>query len=322
MNKLKIALAAAAIAVAGTVSAQDLTAINAKYAEAAEAIKTKNFASAATLFEQVINEGMDVDGAEGMVEGAKQYLPTSIFQSGLPLAQGGKLDEALAAFTRAAELSELYGNVATLNNARTMIGRVVMMQGAEAFNSKDYATAAAIFQKGYDANPNDTALGLNLAMSYSGLKDFAKSGEIYKNIIALGEKDSRFAENAAKARENWSLDALEKASESAKAGDYQAAIDATDELLSVIPDDAAANITRLQAYNSMKNYTRVVELGESAAAAQTSDAARSDVWYLVGAAYQNQQNLPQAIAAYGKVTAGDNVAAAKAQITELQKVGK
>jgi tetratricopeptide (TPR) repeat protein len=322
MNKFKIALVAAVLAAAGTVSAQDLTSVNAKYAEAAEAMKTKNFANAATLFEQVINEGMDIDGAEAMVTGAKQYLPTAIFQSGLPMAQGGKLDEALATFTRAAELSELYGNVATLNNSRTMIGRVVMMQGAEAFNSKDYATAAAIFQKGYDANPNDTALGLNLALSYSGLKDFAKSGEIYKNIIALGEKDSRFAENAAKARENWSLDALEKASESAKAGDYQAAIDAADELLAVMPGDAALQLTRLQAYNSMKNYSRVIELGETAAAAQTGDEARSDVWYLVGAAYQNQQNLPQAIAAYGKVTTGGNVAAAKAQVAELQKVGK
>lgn len=322
MNKIKIALAAVAIVVAGSISAQDLTSVNTKFAEAAEAMKAKNFTAAIPLFEQVIGEGMDIEGAEGMVTGAKQYLPTAIFQSGLPLAQGGKLDEALAVFTRASELAELYGNATVLNNSRTMIGRVVMMQGADAFNSKDYATAAAIFQKGYDANPNDTNLGLNLAMSYSGLKEFDKSAAIYKNIITLGEQDSRFAENAAKARENYSLDVLEQASANAKAGEYQAAIDATDALLAVIPDDAAANLTRLQAYNGMKNYAKVVELGESAAVVQVTAEACSDVYYLVGAAYQNQQNLPQAIAAYAKVTAGNNVAAAKAQIAELQKIAK
>ncbi len=159
-------------------------------------------------------------------------------------------------------------------------------------------------------------------MSYSGLKEFDKSAAIYKHIIGLAAQDNRFAADAAKARENYSLDVLEKASESAKAGDYQAAIAATDELLAVMPEDAPANLTRLQAYNSLKNYAKVTELGESAATAQTTPEAVSDVWYLVGAAYQNMQNLPQAIVAYQKVTAGDNVAAAKAQIAELQKVGK
>lgn len=315
-------LAAAALLMAGSISAQDLASINTKFAEAAEAVKAKNFAVAVPLFEQVISEGMDVEGAESMVNGAKQALPQALYQMGGAAIQGGKHDEALAAFTKAAELAELYGVPTTLNSARLWIGRTVMAQGASAFNAKDYATAAAIFQKGYDANPNDTALALNLALSYSGLKDFDKSAAIYKNIITLAGQDSRFAADAAKAKENYSLDVLEKASESAKAGEFNAAIAATDSLLAVIPADAPANLTRLQAYNSLKNYAKVTELGETAAAAQTTPEAASDVWYLVGAAYQNMQNLPQAIAAYRKVTAGDNVAAAKTQITELQKVAQ
>jgi tetratricopeptide (TPR) repeat protein len=316
MNKFKFLFAAAALFVAASVSAQD---INAKYAEAAEAVKARNFAVAIPLFEQVIAEGEGVEGTETIVAGAKQALPQAYFLTGGAAVQGGKHDEALAAFSKAAELAELYGNATILNNARTWIGRTVNAQGASAFNAKDYATAAAIFQKGYDANPNDTALGMNLAMSYSGLKDFAKSAPIYKNIIALGASDSRFEADAAKARENWSLDVLEQASESAKAGDYQAAVDATTGLLEVIPTDAMASLTRLQAYNMLKNYARVVELGESAAAVQTTPETTSDVWYLVGAAYQNQQNLPKAIEAYRKVTAGENVNGARTQITELQK---
>jgi tetratricopeptide (TPR) repeat protein len=315
MNKFKFVLAAAALVVAASVSAQD---INAKYAEAAEAVKARNFAVAVPLFEQVIAEG-DADADGTIIAGAKQALPQAVFMMGGAAFQGGNHDQALTNFSKAAELAELYGNAAILNNARTWISRTVMAQGASAFNAKDYAAAAAIFQRGYDANPNDSALAMNLAMSYSGLKDFAKSAPIYQGIIEKAASDSRFEADAAKARENWSLDALEQASTSAKAGDYQAAIDAVDALLAAIPTDAAANLTRLQSYNSMKNYAKVVELGESAATAQTTPEATSDVYYLVGAAYQNQQNLPKAIEAYRKVTAGDNVAAAKTQITELQK---
>ncbi len=316
MNKIKIALAAVALMVAGSVAAQD---INAKYAEAAAAVQAKNFAVAIPLFEQVIAEGMDVEGAEALVEGAKKALPTTVYQMGGAAIQGGRHDEALAAFTKAAELAELYGNATVLNNARTWIGRTVMAQGASAFNAKDYATAAAIFQTGYDANPNDTAVAMNLAMSYSGLKDFAKSAPIYSNIIALGATDSRFEADAAKARENWSLDALEQASTALRAGDNQGAIDAADALLAVIPDAADVSRTRLEAYTSLRAYPKVVELGAATADAQTTDETRSRVWFLVGAAYQNQQNFPQAIEAYRKVTAGNDVAAARTQIAEIQK---
>jgi tetratricopeptide (TPR) repeat protein len=233
--------------------------------------------------------------------------------------QGRRLDEAMTLFSKAAALAEEYGDATALAKAREWIGRTVMTQGASAFNAKDYATAATIFQKGYDANPKDALVAMNLAMSYSGLKDFAKSAPIYKNIIALAASDSRFEADAAKARENWSLDVVEGANANIKAGDYDAAIAVTDELLAVVPNDPAVNSTRLTAYNNSKNYAKVVELGESAAAAQTTPEAVSGVWYLVGAAYQNQQNLPKAIEAYRKVTAGENVNGARTQITELQK---
>ncbi len=316
MNKIKIALAAVALIVAGNVAAQD---INAKYAEAAAAVQARNFAAAVPLFEQVIAEGAGAEGTEAIVDGAKRALPTAVFQLGGAAFQGQRHDEALAMFTKAAEVAELYGNATVLNNARTWISRTVMAQGANAFNAKDFAAAAAIFQKGYDANPNDTALALNLAMSYSGLKDFAQSAPIYKNIIALGTADSRFEADATKARENWALDALEQASTAARAGDYQGAIAAADALLEVVPDAADVARTRLEAYTSLRDYPKVVELGPAAAEAQTTDETRSRVWFLVGAAYQNQQNFPQAIEAYRKVTAGDNAAAARTQITEIQR---
>jgi len=319
MNRLKIVLAAAALVAAGSVSAQDLSSITAKYTEAATALQAKNYAAAAPLFEQVIDEGIDVEGAEELVAGAKNALPQAMFQIGGMAVQAKKLDEALTAFTKAAQLAELYGNTDILPKAQMWVGRTVMSQGAAAFNNKDFATAATIFQKGYDANPKDTAVAINLALSYSGMGELAKSAEIYKAVIALAAEDSRFEADAKKARDNYSIDVLAAASESAKAGDFAAAVAATDGLLAVVPENAAAQLTRVQALNSMKNYAKVVEVGEAAAAAQTTPEAASDVWFLVGAAYQNQSNWAKAIEAYRKVTAGGNAAAAKAQIPELQK---
>ena len=321
MKKMKFVLAALfAVAVAGTVTAQSVSDIQAKFTEAAAATSARDYVKATALFEEVIDLGLDVEGADAFVLGAKKTLPDVIMRNAMTYAQAGKMDEALAEFTRSAELAELYGNVTVLNNARGLIGKVVLQQGANAFNTKDYATAAAIFQKGYDSNPNDMQVALYLAQSYSGLKNFEKSSEIYKNIIALEGRDARFTEAVATAKENFTLDNLERASMAAQAGDFQGAIVAVDEMLAVLPGNADALWTRLQAYNSLADYAKVIELGDETIAAQTDEIKVANANYLVGIAYNNKENAARAIQYLTKVTVGPNAAAAKTLIPELQKV--
>jgi tetratricopeptide (TPR) repeat protein len=322
MKKSRFLLTAVAIMAVGVLSAQSLTDINTKFSEAAAAMGAKDYGKAATLFEQIIDEGMDIEGAEEMVTGAKKYLPNALFRQGGAAFQQGNLDEALAKFSKAADLAELYGEVGVLNNARTWIGRTVLKQGADAFNNKDYATAAAIFQKGYDANPNDTNVALNLAMSYSEMGDYEKGNAVYKNIIALEGKNSSFDDAVARAKQEFTTYNLLRASKSAQDKSYEDALVATEDILAILPANPEAEMLRLQTLNSMKNYAKIIELGDATVAAQVSDEMKSDANFLIGAAYQNRDNYTKAIEYYQKVTAGDYVAAAKAQITELAKIKK
>lgn len=92
-----------------------------------------------------------------------------------------------------------------------------------------------------------------------------------------------------------------------------------DRMLEQNPANALAQKIRLQAYLSKKDYAKVIELGEAAAAAQTDEAEKSDVYFTLGAAYNAKEMKPQAIAALRKVTAGDNVAAAQKSVAELSK---
>ncbi len=322
MNRIKIILAAFALVAAGTVSAQTLTDVNAKFTEAATAMQAKDFNKAIPLFEQVIDEGLDIEGAESLVAGAKKYLPQAVFVSGGMAFQQDKLDVALANFTKAADLAELYGEVGILTNARSWIGKTVMKQGADAFNNKDYAAAAAIFQKGYDANPNDMDVALNLAMSYSELKEYDKGNEVYNGIIALEGQDPRFDEAVATAKEQFTNYNMFRASECAQNKDYAGALTAADDVLSVIPNSPEASMLRLQTFNSQKDYNRVIEFGDATAALQTDPEQQSSANFLVGAAFQNKENYAKAIEYYKKVTAGANAETAKAQITELAKLNK
>ena len=161
MKKLLVSVIALFGAV--SLSAQDLTAI---YNEAAAAYGAKNYAGAAAKFEQVIDQGLDNEDAASLVATAKKTLPNCYFYLGGGALKAKNYDEALKNFTKSAELAELYGDMNQMAKSNGWVAKIYQIQGGDAFNNKDYATASEIFAKGYAADPDNTGMALNLAMSY------------------------------------------------------------------------------------------------------------------------------------------------------------
>ena len=314
MNKIKILLSLfAALVLTGSLSAQTLTE---KYNEAGGAMQAKDFAKAATLFEQVIQEGAEAgpEAAE-LVANAQRFLPQSLMMQGQGLAGQQKFAEAVAALTKARDRAELYGNMQVMRGAAQLIGRVYFAQGADAYNNERYAEAVDIFAQGFAADETNTDMALNLARSYDKLDSLAKAVEVYSSIIALEGRHSRYAEAVATAKEEQELAVLAPASVAAGEGDLDEVIRLTD----LIPENAAGALLRVQVANNKKNYRSVIEYAPTAAELQTDDAKKSDVYFYLGAAYQNTDNKAKAIESFRKVTAGDNVTAARNLVSELQK---
>ena len=76
---------------------------------------------------------------------------------------------------------------------------------------------------------------------------------------------------------------------------------------------------RLQALFDKKDYAGVIASAEEAAAVQTDEEERSDVYFILGAAYNARTMPQQAIDALSKVTAGANVAAAQKTVAQLKE---
>ena len=66
-----------------------------------------------------------------------------------------------------------------------ILAKVYQVQGGEAFNAKDYATAASVFEKGYKANPRNAEMALNLATSYCELGKYDEGMAIYDKICKM-----------------------------------------------------------------------------------------------------------------------------------------
>ena len=310
----KLFVSVIALMAVATLSAQDVTAI---YNEAAAAYGAKDYAGAAAKFEQVIDQGLDNEEAASLVATAKATLPKCYFMLGGASLKGQDYEAALTNFTKSAELAELYGDMTQLAKSNGWVAKIYQIQGGDAFNNKDYATAASVFEKGYKADPDNTSMALNLAMSYCELGEYEKGMEIYEAIAA--KTHPKYADDAAKAKEMMALYTNNKVAEMQGAGDFDGIITMADAQLAKNPTSALFQNVRLQAYSGKKDYDKVIELAQGAIDAQTDEEDKSLMYYLLGAAYNAKEMRPQAIEAFQKVTAGPAAENAKTALAELQK---
>ena len=297
-----------------SLSAQD---VKTAYNEAAAAYGAKNFKVAAEKFEQVINDGMDVEDAASLVATAKATLPKCYYQLGGRAFMAKNYDEALTNFTKSAEVAELYGDMAQMTKANGWVAKIYQSQGGEAYNAKDYATAAGIFAKGYAADPNNTGMALNLAMSYCEMGEYEQGMEVYEAVAA--KTHPKYAEDAAKAKQMMAQYTNNKVAELQGAGDFDGIIALADAQLAKNPASALFQLVRVQAFLGKKDYKSVIENAEAAAAAQTDEADKSTVYYQLASAHNALSQREQAIAAFKKVTAGPAAENAKAALAELNK---
>ncbi len=318
MKIKSLVIALAAVLVSATALAQDPVIEATKmYNEGVVLFKAKNYAEALPILEKTVEAAMDADAMD-LVEKAQKLIPTCYFQTGLALMKGGDTEGALANLNKASEVALLYNNAGVARNAKSAISQVYRVKGANAFNNKDYATAVVDFAKGYEVNPQDTKLALNLAMSYCELKDFENGVKVYTDIIALEKRHSRFAEPAAEAKQALSNYLLVKAQEENTAGNKEAAYATLETLINADPANAENQMHRLQMAAANEDWDNVIAWSELAAAIQATPEAQSDVYYLLAVALDSKNENVAAVEAYKQVVAGDKLEPATKRAKELQ----
>ncbi len=315
--KMKKILFTIAIAVLGVVSVSAQSMKDMCDAGIA-AYNAKDYQKAAEYFEGIISVGSFDDTAADQVATAKANLPKAWYQLGGRHAQAKDYAAARPYFIKAAETAELYDDVATMNRAKTWVGRTYELEGGGLFNDKNYAAALPIFEAGFASDPRNTKMANWLGTCYCETGRFEEGMSVFGKVAAMGT-NPRYAADAEEAQKNIVLYTNNRVAQFMTANDYNGVIAFADGLLASDVKNATAAKVRLQAYYDKKDYAKVVELAESAAAVQTSADERSNIYFILGAAYNAQENKAQAIASFRKVTSGANAATAKATITELSK---
>ena len=295
--------------------------------EANDALAAKNYAKATELLEKVIAEGAESeeDAVLEQVNSAKKNLPIAYFYVGRTAAaaaqkaataeaKDAKYAEAIKVLNTAIEKATAYKNTAVKNNAGRMLGMVYQSQGGGYFNEGNYEKAAEIFAKGYEADKKNTAMALNLAESYFKMDKYAEGVKVCSEVAALpaGQKyDAAIADAKAKMNQytNNKVAQLQQAND----------LDGIIAMSETIADEAMKQKVLVQAYFLKKDYDKVIELGETAVAAQSDEADKSAVYFNLGSAYNAKENKAKAIETLKKVTAEPYATPAKAALAELSK---
>lgn len=317
MKNLKVLVATFALLLAANfANAQSLDDAAGKYSAGIEKYKSADYSAAAALLKEAMNMGIDL-GEEGMdlVKEVQGLLPKVYLQYGVAELRAQNYDAAIAQLIACEEIADLYGDVQTMRQASRVISGAYQMQGATAFNDKDYKTALESFSKGYAQDPSNVKLAALTAKAYAELGELDKAMPIYAQVVEAAEKNSKFADDSEAAQKDVAMYVGVAVSNAAEAKDMDKVLS----LAELAPTNPDVAILVLQTANNMKNYQAVIARAEAAAALQVTPEAKSNVYFLLGAAYNNTANLPKAIEALSKVTAGPNAAAAKALVAELKK---
>ena len=287
----------------------------ATFQQATANAKAAKYTEAIEQFQGIIDASWDIEEPDAnqqkAIQGSKKFIVTCYNKLGIAAFNAKNYEEAIANFSEAANLAELFEDVAAINKNRSYVGQMYQAQGADAFNSEDYATAIAVFSRGYEADPRNTEMALNLAESYFKSDMYQDGMKICTKIAAMNP--DKFAEAIASAQSKMDMYTNNEVAKLQIAKDYDGIIALATEL----EDGAIAAKITMQAYYGKRDFNKMIEYSESALAAQTTDEGRSDIYYLLGVAYNEKEQFDQAVAAMKKVTAGNNVANAQSVITAL-----
>lgn len=316
MKKIKLTLALVAVFFTCSAFAQTAQEVQAKFNEAAAAFNAKQFVQAVPLFEEVVSMGAMAEGdVSGILTQAKTFLYKSYMNAGKISAQARNFDVAIDMFRKANKITI---SLVEKNNADKMVTACYNAQIGAKRKAGDMAGAAAIANEGYQANKRDFRIGTLAAQSYADMGNTAKALEIYDEIIALG-KTPRFVNAAADAKKRAGNTMLGAAIKSITAKDYTKALTEVETALKYSPKDSRAELARIQILNDSKNYTKLVQYGPEAIAAQKTALNKSNAAFMVAIAYQELKNNPKAIEYYKQVVDGASKETAAKLVVQLSK---
>lgn len=188
MKKIFITLAAA-ILTAGAVAAQDMQQATDTYNNGAMALQTGDNAGALEYFKQALTmaEACGEEGAD-VVNNCKNIIPNVELSIAKDYIKAEDYLKAVEQLGKAIASAKEYANAEVETEATELVPQVYMAQGNSLVKAKDYAGAAAAYQKIIDADPANGAAYIRLGAAYSAAGKLAEAEAAFTSAMQNGQE--------------------------------------------------------------------------------------------------------------------------------------
>ena len=191
MKKIAKIFAAAVIALSLGVAAnaQDLNQATELYNNAATALNEGNDAGALEGFQKAL-EMSNALGEEGAALAAdcKGIIPKLLLQMGKEAANAKDMDKAIELLGQAEKFGNEYGQAEVAASAKELVPQLYLAEGNSLLNEKNFAGAAAMYQKVLDINGENGVAWLRLGMAKGNSGDAEGAIAAYAKASEFGQK--------------------------------------------------------------------------------------------------------------------------------------
>ena len=296
MKKLILVLATALLS-AGFMSAQDLAQATEMYNNGANALTTGDKKSALEYFQKAYEMGKAIgDEAEELVKNCKQAIPTVMLSMAKELSNNKEYDNALERLQAAITVAKDFAVSEVEEEATSLLPQIELMKDMDAandaFNAKDLAGAAALYNKVLEADPSNGPASIRLVQC------LANAGKIDEAKAALATAEANGQGENAKKVIGGAL--LKVAASDLKEKKFAEAL-ANAVQVNDYTENAQAFLVAGQASQQLKKNADAIKYFEQYLEAAPNAKNANAITFTLGALYQGANNKTKALENYKKV---------------------
>jgi len=311
MKKIILTLAAVILS-AGLISAQDMAKATETAQGANEALVAKDYAKALEGFKEALTLAQACgEEGEDLVGTCKSVIPSIVLSIAKNEIKEANYDEGIAKLEEAIKAAEEYENDDVIGEAATLIPQVKKQKALALYNDKNYEAAATAYKEIVDADPEDGASALRLAMALTNTGDKDGSIAAFKQAAANGQE--------ANANKQLANIYLKDAQQLLKDKKYKEAIAACEESNNYVESANAYKLTA-SAASQLKDNTKAIAAYEKYLELSPNASDAAGINTTIAVLYQQAGNKAKAIEYYTKVQNDPQYGAtAKQQLEALKK---
>jgi len=315
MKRIKFIALSIIISLSFNSIAQTLDEAGAAFNEGIQFTQGKKYTEAAAAYEKTIKICKQIgDDAIELELKAEQQLPITYYNMAKGLYEAKKYSDAIPVFEKAAKYADQMGETKTAGAARTYVAGIYTALGNSDLKKESYDSAIEKYNKALASKPGYYKAYYGLGLVYKKQGNLPLMKESLDKAITMAGDDAKYV---GKSKDAASSAYLNEGALALQGGKYSAAIE--NFVLSQEYNDTEPSTYYYLAvaYNGISKFDEAIASANKALEHQTAD--KSDIYFELGKSYEKKGDASKACDYYKKVSAGNNVDAAKYQMETVLK---